>query len=405
MENFRKPNFELVADILFWLAKRYDPQAEIPDEIDEEKHRVEFIKSITVLFASKARIKLTPKKLYMADGYAVQELLKIATMLYKAYNATGHEDDDSATDFILPTKLSNLKALKAVAQEITDTGAKLHDLLEKEPELKTHRDKALQFLDNISTNLASNSEQAYIEKNIREIIKQQSENIVEMQKYVVNLEKDEKTLEEKIKRQSVELERGEKRLKSLTNVRPAFMDEYERLEQELERLYTKYVEKMRNLDYLEHQLDSYNQAEEEKAEESQKRLQKMRDRINQDEMRMLRGDDAVDEKLLEEQILREDSLGSRAQSRGGSKINNGTSKGSQGGFAGGSRKEMENGKKQQAQVYGNLNGPDDDDEDMGGEGSEGGEGSLIENLDDEEEEDGEEGEGGQGQGQSDDEDF
>ncbi len=25
MENFRKPNFELIADILYWLATRFDP--------------------------------------------------------------------------------------------------------------------------------------------------------------------------------------------------------------------------------------------------------------------------------------------------------------------------------------------------------------------------------------------
>ena len=48
-----------------------------------------------MLFASKARIKLIPKKLYAADGHAVQELLKISTMLYKAYNTGGHEDDDT----------------------------------------------------------------------------------------------------------------------------------------------------------------------------------------------------------------------------------------------------------------------------------------------------------------------
>jgi hypothetical protein len=36
--------------------------------------------------------------------------------------------------------------------------------LEKEGELKQYRDKALQFLDNISRSLESNSEQAYIEK-------------------------------------------------------------------------------------------------------------------------------------------------------------------------------------------------------------------------------------------------
>ena len=44
MENFRRPNFELVADILYWLAQRYDPQADITDDIEDEKGRVEFIK-------------------------------------------------------------------------------------------------------------------------------------------------------------------------------------------------------------------------------------------------------------------------------------------------------------------------------------------------------------------------
>lgn len=131
-------------------------------------------------------------------------------------------------------------------------------------------------------------------RNVREIIKQQTENIDGMQKYVANLEKDEKILEEKIRRQSTELERAEKRLKSFTTVRPGFMDEYERMEQELERLYSKYLEKFRNLDYLEHQLDLYNQAEEEKFEESQKALKRMQDRIKDEEMRILRGEEEVD---------------------------------------------------------------------------------------------------------------
>lgn len=131
------------------------------------------------------------------------------------------------------------------------------------------------------------------DRNVREIIKQQTENIENMKKYVTNLEKDEKLLEEKIRRQSTELERAEKRLKSLTNVRPGFMDEYERMEQELERLYAKYLEKFRNLDYLEHQLDLYSQAEEEKFQESQKALKRMQDRIKDEEMRILRGEEEV----------------------------------------------------------------------------------------------------------------
>ena len=81
IENFRRPNFELVANVLYWLAQRYDPQADISDNIEEERHRVEFIKQVATLFASKARIKLNTRKLYGADGYAVQEILKVATVL------------------------------------------------------------------------------------------------------------------------------------------------------------------------------------------------------------------------------------------------------------------------------------------------------------------------------------
>ena len=51
MENFRKPNFELVAEILYfylydryWLAQRYDPSANLSDNIDEQKNRVEYLK-------------------------------------------------------------------------------------------------------------------------------------------------------------------------------------------------------------------------------------------------------------------------------------------------------------------------------------------------------------------------
>ncbi len=65
------------------MAQKYDPQADISDDINEEKDRVEFMKSIVNLFAVKARIKLNPKKLYQADSEAVQELIKITSLLYK----------------------------------------------------------------------------------------------------------------------------------------------------------------------------------------------------------------------------------------------------------------------------------------------------------------------------------
>jgi hypothetical protein len=41
---------------------------------------------------SKAWIKLNTKKLYSADGYAVQEMLKIATLIYNSMQQKPPED-------------------------------------------------------------------------------------------------------------------------------------------------------------------------------------------------------------------------------------------------------------------------------------------------------------------------
>lgn len=87
------------------------------------------------LFASKARIILNPKKLYEATGYAVKELLKIATMMYKAMQSSGNimEEEEmgqnTMMDFNMSSKLHNLKAARTLATEITESGAKLFDLL------------------------------------------------------------------------------------------------------------------------------------------------------------------------------------------------------------------------------------------------------------------------------------
>ena len=45
MENFRTPNFLLVADVLTWLVERYDPNIELPDDISTEQDRVAFLRT------------------------------------------------------------------------------------------------------------------------------------------------------------------------------------------------------------------------------------------------------------------------------------------------------------------------------------------------------------------------
>ncbi len=83
MENFRTPNFPLVAETLYWLVLRYDPSAKVPEDIDTEAHRVAFLTAAAGAVAAKARVALKTKNLYAADGRAVKELLKIAKVLYR----------------------------------------------------------------------------------------------------------------------------------------------------------------------------------------------------------------------------------------------------------------------------------------------------------------------------------
>jgi len=89
-------------------------------------------------------------------------MLKIAQMMYKAMQSSEVIDDDESNtqmmDFNTSSKLHNLRAARQLATEITESGARLFDMLGQERELKSARDKALDFLDAISRNLDTNTE-------------------------------------------------------------------------------------------------------------------------------------------------------------------------------------------------------------------------------------------------------
>ena len=107
-------------------------------------------------------------------------------------------------------------------------GVRLSDSILKEPELRAARNLALQFLEGMNDGNESN-DQAYIENSIKKIMKEQEQSTSEMMKYVTNMENEQRNLEEKMKKKNGEFERAEKRYKNLVTVKPAFMEEYERL--------------------------------------------------------------------------------------------------------------------------------------------------------------------------------
>jgi clusterin-associated protein 1 len=133
----------------------------------------------------------------------------------------------------------------------------LLDLLEKEKILKEYREKAIDYLDNLTKNTDSKKEQEKIEKQIIDILQNQQSTLEQLDTHLIQLKNKTKELEEEIKLKSIELERSEKRLESLKNAKPAHLNEMRELEGQLSIIYRVYVEKIRNHDFLSSQLEEY----------------------------------------------------------------------------------------------------------------------------------------------------
>lgn len=271
VENFRQPNFPLVAELLTWLVRRYEPHSDLPTDTESESDRIIFIKSVAQFFATKANIKLNTKKLYQADSFVVKELLKMTNILYTALklNDMNNEDYGSAANvltsasFDITSQIGDLRRARELASEITTKGATIYDLLGREVDLRDMR----------TYTINRNLELSDVERGIRDAIRACQREGEKIATQLDNIHSDEKNLDDKIEKKKADLERNLKRLRTLKDVRPAYMDEYESLEKELEALYEDYLIKFRIQSYLEQQLDEYNQQEQEKFEESNRLMQ------------------------------------------------------------------------------------------------------------------------------------
>eukprot|EP00906_Rhabdomonas_costata_P011508 RCo016399 len=302
LESFRQPNFELVAGILFWLMMKHDPKSKIPPEIAKDVERVKFLVTIAEVIQLKMHLKLNLKRLYQADGHAVPELLKVAQVLHNAmviHQQGGHHPGDSVGEPLLrsssqpPTEdaafvplmlVSDSKQARQLATELTKDGARLYDLLQGELE---HRDSR--------TRITSRPQDVHdVEQALRRLVTELQGEITATTESLDGLSKDEATLEAKIENKRAHLERQTKRLGSLVSVRPAFMEEYEKLETELQHLYVVYLEQYRNMEFLESELKRFHRLEEAALEEQESRLRELRERLRKDELRVLRGGEHSD---------------------------------------------------------------------------------------------------------------
>merc|ERR1719473_862311 len=246
---------------------------EILDEIRTENDRVAFLKSVAEQLLVKARVKLNLKNLYSSNGFAVRELLKVATLLHDAHrNASGEAEDGDetmATDIGPGHKFADVKLTRSLAADITKYGARLHELLGMHAESKENAARAL----------GKNFDVDYLQRQLHEMVAQVTDQTEQLRGMLSNLEADEANLQQKIDKKKQELDRHQKRLQSLQTVRPAFMDEYERLESELSGQYSMYVQSWRNMSYLEAELDAINAQEEDRIAENDRQLKHMQKRL------------------------------------------------------------------------------------------------------------------------------
>ncbi len=288
MENFRVSNFKLVAEIIFWLIKRFDPKADIPDVIEDERDRVEFIRSVSQFFYQNLKIKLNLKKLYSSDGYSVQELIKIVEILYKAKNTIKYREDiDFSAELDITSRKQDLAQCKQLSTEIVETGFSLLDLLDKEKMLKESREKAIAFLENLTKNSDSKKESEEIEKKIISILQNQQSTLEQLDDHLAQLKSKSVELEEEIKMKTIEYERAEKRLESLNNAKPAHFNEMRQMEAELSHVYRIYVEKIRNHDFLSSQLEKYHIMDEERNKNIDKELKIMKENMQMNDVKNL----------------------------------------------------------------------------------------------------------------------
>ncbi|KAF5221977.1 putative intraflagellar transport protein A1 [Trypanosoma cruzi] len=282
MESFRNPNVELVADCLFWLIKRYEPSAEIVYEIEREGDRIFFFKQICEVALAKGQIKLNIKKLYQSDGNAVQEMLILASVLKKAMNATEAEEADytSVQQMVAQKNVQDAKRVQQLCSDLTSDGSALFFLIEEEISQRGERQRVL----------SRATEVGEFERRLRDVLANVGKQVEQLQTTIMNLSADETTLEQKIESKKTQLERAQKRLKSLMAVRPAFMEEYEKHEGDLQSQFVVYLEQYRNLEYLEHELAKFNAAEDAVLEEHETRLRVMRERLRKEELSAIRGE-------------------------------------------------------------------------------------------------------------------
>lgn len=183
-------------------------------------------------------IKLNPRKLYASNCATAKELLKVTTALL---NSPQNVQQDEAHVINFEDSISNddIRKIRSLSTELTGHGVSMYDLISKET---VNKESRAQFSKPLELNV--------VEKLLKQSIST-LKNQLETGKSTMESQITEKSnLESKIQRKESELERTSHRLVTLQRIRPAYLEEFEKIETQMKTLYSQYTMRIRCYDAM-----------------------------------------------------------------------------------------------------------------------------------------------------------
>lgn len=235
-------SFRAYANILVWLIKCLDPDAIIHQDSHTESDRVMLIRTATEFLAVSSGIKLNPRKLYASNCATAKELLKVTTALLNSPQDV-QQDDVQAINFEDSINNEEIRKIRNLSSEITNHSINMYDFISKET---INREARAQVSKPLELNV--------VEKLLKQAIAN-VKNQLEVSKTTIENQAIEKAnLESKIQRKQSELERTSHRLQTLQRIRPAYLEEFEKIEIQMNQLYSQYTMRVRCYDAMKNLL-------------------------------------------------------------------------------------------------------------------------------------------------------
>jgi hypothetical protein len=165
------------------------------------------------------------------------------------------------------------------ARAVKEMGIEVQELLRQEDHDKDLRARTLQML-----TLATDDDDQKTAAIVTKILDETNASLLRLTKKSAQKKAEENKLISAIEKKKNDVERNHKLLASLNiGVEPIHNDEYDRLQEELQVEYERYVTKVRNVDYLESELRSYHSILLQQRKRAAHKIRRMQDTYYREE--------------------------------------------------------------------------------------------------------------------------